>query len=530
MDVREATYEILRAHGLTTIFGNPGSNELTFLDDMPSDFRYLLGLHEGVVLGMADGYAQATGRPAFVNLHAAAGTGNAMGVLTDSANAHTPLVVTAGQQVRSQVGTEVMLANRDAPLLPRPLVKWSAEPLCAADVPRTISQAVHTAGTPPTGPVYVSVPLDDWQTEAGADVAHLTQRTVTSAGALTPGQLDDLTAMLDGATSPVLVLGAAVDAAGANEDAVILAERLQAPVWIAPSPSRCPFPTRHPLFRGALPAAIGAVTRLLAGHDVVLVAGAPVFRYHQYDPGQYLPEGARLVHLTDDPAEAARAPIGLSVVSDVGAALQALARSVRQADRPGPPARPLPGVPGGEQEAPLDPAVVLATVDEVTPENVVYVKESTSTTALVWDHLDLHRPGSYYFPAAGGLGWGMGAAVGVQLAEPDRPVVALIGDGSASYAITALWSAARYRVPVTFVVLVNGNYQALQSFTEHMGVTGAPGIDVPGIDFVSLAAGYGVAGHRADGRDELRQLLTDAVADDGPHLIEVPTRAINPFA
>src|SRR5690606_6443131 len=262
-----------------------------------------------------------------------------------------------------------------------------------------ISQAVHTAGTPPTGPVYVSVPLDDWQTEAGADVAHLTQRTVTSAGALTPGQLDDLTAMLDGATSPVLVLGAAVDAAGANEDAVILAERLQAPVWIAPSPSRCPFPTRHPLFRGALPAAIGAVTRLLAGHDVVLVAGAPVFRYHQYDPGQYLPEGARLVHLTDDPAEAARAPIGLSVVSDVGAALQALARSVRQADRPGPPARPLPGVPGGEQEAPLDPAVVLATVDEVTPENVVYVKESTSTTALVWDHLDLHRPGSYYFPA-----------------------------------------------------------------------------------------------------------------------------------
>lgn len=253
-NIREATYEVLRAHGLTTIFGNPGSNELTFLDDMPADFHYVLGLHEGVVAGMADGYAQASGKPAFVNLHAAAGTGNAMGVLTNSCNSHTPMVITAGQQVRSEIGTEALLSNVDAALLPRPLVKWSGEPLAATDVPRMISQAIHTATTSPAGPVYVSIPLDDWKHEARDGTDHLTLRTVRAAGSLDSEQLRDLVALLDEAQNPVLVLGAGVDAARANDSAVLLADRLRAPVWIAPSASRCPFPTRHPAFRGVLPA------------------------------------------------------------------------------------------------------------------------------------------------------------------------------------------------------------------------------------------------------------------------------------
>lgn len=527
--VREATYAVLRAHGLTTMFGNPGSNELTFLDDLPADFRYVLGLHEGVVMAMADGYAQASGGPAFVNLHAAAGTGNAMGVLTNSWNSHTPLVVTAGQQVRSQVGTEALLSNVDAALLPRPLVKWSAEPLAATDVPRAVSQAVHTATTAPAGPVYLSIPLDDWRQDAGAGTEHLTRRAVTTAGSLDDDALAELAGLLDAAANPVLVLGPGVDAAHANDDAVALAERLRAPVWIAPSAARCPFPTRHPAFRGVLPASIGGITRLLAQHDLVLVAGAPVFRYHQYEPGDYLPDGATLLHLTDDPAEAARAPMGRSVVADVGRAVRALAGAVRVADRPAPTARLLPDPPAGDDVAPLAPATVLRTLSDAAPEDAVFVKESTSTTAIVWDHLDLRHQGSYYFPAAGGLGWGMGAAVGVQLAQPGRRVVAVIGDGSANYAITALWTAAQYRVPVTFVILKNGTYAALRSFTEHMGVTGAPGIDVPGIDFVALAAGYGVRGRAVAGRADLRAALDEAFAGDEPVLLEVPTQAINPF-
>ncbi|WP_434620784.1 thiamine pyrophosphate-binding protein [Arthrobacter sp. A5] len=309
-DVKNATYQLLRRHGLTTIFGNPGSNELPFLAGMPEDFRYILGLHEGVVAAMADGYAQATRRPAFVNLHAAAGSGNAMGALTNAWYAHTPLVITAGQQVRATIGQEVMLSNVDAVSLPRPLVKWSAEPASPRDVVRTLGQAIHTAVLEPSGPVYVSVPYDDWAQETGPEEAHVTSRAVEHAGELSAGQLADVLARLDGSVSPVLVLGPDVDSARGNTDAVTLAERLGAPVWVAPSAPRCPFPTTHDAFRGVLPASVEGTTTLLAGHDLILVIGAPVFRYHQYEPGNYLPDGAELLQITCDPGEAARAPMG----------------------------------------------------------------------------------------------------------------------------------------------------------------------------------------------------------------------------
>lgn len=304
--VGQAGWAVLTAHGIDTVFGNPGSNELPFLAAMPEGTRYVLGLHEGVVVGMADGYAQASGGPALVNLHAASGTGNAMGALTNAVYSHSPLVVTAGQQLRSAVGQEVMLSNVDAATLPRPLVKWSAEPIDARDVPRALSQAVHTALLAPRGPVYLSVPWDDWAASAGPHAAHLPPRRTTSGSALDPAQVTELSAALAGARNPALVLGPQVDADRANADAVALAEALACPVWIAPSASRCPFPTRHPSFRGVLPASVHDVSRRLDGHDVVLVAGAPVFRYHQHVPGDLLPDGTRLLHLTADPAEADR--------------------------------------------------------------------------------------------------------------------------------------------------------------------------------------------------------------------------------
>lgn len=332
--VSEATYEVLRARGLTTVFGNPGSNELPFLSGMPDDFRYILGLHEGAVLSMADGYSLVSGDAVFVNLHAASGSGNAMGALTNSVYSHSPLVVTAGQQVRSTIGQEVMLSNVDAGTLLKPLVKWSSEPTCAEDVPRTINQAIHTALLPAKGPVYVSVPYDDWAHQAPADSADLVHRQVHSAAAISGDQLDSLAEILATATNPALVLGPAVDADHANNHAVQLADTLRAPVWIAPSPSRCPFPTRHPSFRGVLPAGIADLASTLNGHDVVLVIGAPVFRYHQYVPGNYLPDGTRLIQITDDPGEAARAPVGEAYVAPVGATLDALSSLIEPSTRP----------------------------------------------------------------------------------------------------------------------------------------------------------------------------------------------------
>ena len=301
-------------------------------------------------------------------------------------------------------------------------------------------------------------------------------------------------------------------------------------MWIAPSASRCPFPTRHPAFRGVLPASIAGINRAVAGHDLVVVIGAPVFRYHQYEPGDYLPEGTRLLHITCDPGEAARAPMGDAVVADIGQAVRALADAVAPAARPAPEPRDLSSAPDDDGSGRLDPAAVLAAVAQDAPRDAIYVKESTSTTAMVFDHLDLTLPGSYYFPAAGGLGFGLPAAVGVQLAQPGRRVVALVGDGSANYGITALWTAAQHRVPVVFVILNNGTYAALRSFVNHMGVSGTPGIDIPGIDFVALAQGYGVAARRVSDVAQLREALAEALAGDVPTLIEVPTTPTDPLA
>ncbi|MFC0449309.1 benzoylformate decarboxylase [Rhodococcus jostii] len=520
--VSEVTYDLLRARGLTTVFGNPGSNELPFLSGMPDDFRYVLGLHEGAVLSMADGYSLVTGEAAFVNLHAASGSGNAMGALTNSVYSHSPLVVTAGQQVRSTIGQEVMLSNVDAGSLMKPLVKWSSEPACAEDVPRTMSQAIHTALQPGRGPVYVSVPYDDWAAEAPVEAARLLDREVHSAAALSGEQIGDLIAVLEGATNPALVLGPAVDADHANAHAVQLAEKLRAPVWIAPSPSRCPFPTRHPSFRGVLPAGVADLTETLAGHDVIFVVGAPVFRYHQYVPGKYLPDGARLIHITDDPGEATRAAFGEAYVAPIANTLDVLASMVNPSDRePLTPPADFPEV--GSAGSGLDPAHLFALLRGTAPHDAIYVNESTSTGDEFWAQMDLSQQGSYYFPASGGLGFGLPAAVGAQLADPHRQVIGLIGDGSANYGITALWTAAQYKIPVIIVILKNGTYGALRGFSKILNTGETPGLDVPGIDFVRIAEGYGVRGTAVDTAEDFTTAFKSALAAKAPTLIEVQT-------
>jgi benzoylformate decarboxylase len=349
--IREATYELLRRQGMTTVFGNPGSNELPLLDKFPADFRYIEGLHEGAVVGMADGYAQATGRPVFVNLHAAAGTGNAMGALTNAWSSHTPLVITSGQQVRSMMGVEALLTNVDAVTLPRPLVKWSYEPSCAQETPLALSRAIHTAAAPAAGPVYVSLPYDDWAKAAQDNVEHLFERHIEHGGLPTPNALLGLSKRLNEARNPVLVVGPDVDACGANSLAVALAERLCMPVWLAPMAPRCAFPTTHHCFQGLLPASIAGISRLLEQHDLILVVGAPVFRYHEYEPGDFIPAGAQLIAITCDMQEAVRAPVGDAIVADIAATLDALLEQLAQSNRPTPTARRRPE-PAADQPGP----------------------------------------------------------------------------------------------------------------------------------------------------------------------------------
>ncbi|WP_246106826.1 benzoylformate decarboxylase [Pseudonocardia kunmingensis] len=527
--VRAQVHDLLRSWGMTTVFGNPGSNELPFLDRFPADFRYVLGLHEGAVLAMADGYAQATGRAALVNLHAAAGLGNAMGNLANAAQQQTPLVVTTGQQARGMVGLGAMLSEARMTEVARPHVKAAFEPLRARDVPRTLAEAHHLAALPPRGPVLVSLPLDDWAAEVDPhEVEHLGTRRVATGGGVGGGEVEMIAARLAVARSPVLVLGPEADAEPAFSCAVALAERARMPVWIAPSPPRCPFPTTHPHYRGVLPAAVAGVTGALAGHDLVLVVGAPVFRYHVDRPGPYLPPGATLVLVTADPGAAARAPMGDALVADPGAVLARLAEQVvAPADRPAVAPRPLPAAVAVEGP-PFPAEAVFDVLAKALPADAVLVNESTSNTAAFWERVPIRRAGGLLFPAAGGLGFGLPAAVGAALADPDRPVVAVLGDGATQYGVQGLWTAARHDLPITFLVLRNGEYGGLRWFTGPLGVRDVPGLDLPGIDAVTIAAGYGVPGERVEALDQLAAALI--TPRDGPLLLEIPVASGVSFA
>lgn len=526
--VHDVTYDLLRAWGLTTVFGNPGSNELPFLRDFPADFRYVLGLHEGAVLAMADGYAQATGRPALVNLHSAAGLGNAMGNLANARAAHTPLVVTAGQQARAMIGLGSVLAEPAMTRLPEPQVKASLEPARAQDVPRTLSEAFHLATLPPAGPVFVSLPLDDWAQEVDDDeVAFLAARRVVRAGAAPDAVVRDLAARLRAAAAPVLVVGPEADDERAFPLVVELAERLGAGVWTAPTPPRCPFPTRHPLWRGVLPPSIAGVAEHLQGADLVLVLGAPVFRYHANRPGPWLPPGTELVAVSDDPGAAARTAFGDAVVGDVAEIVAQLLGALPDEAPSGTsaPGRRAPAVEPAAEAGALTADQVFALMARVLPADVRLVNESTANTAQFWEHLRLDRPRSLFFPAAGGLGFGLPAAVGVSLAEPGRPVVAVLGDGALQYGVVGLWTAVQLDLPITFVVLRNGGYGALQAFLGQMGLDGAPGLDLPDLDGAAIARGYGMAACSATTGDELAAVLADAAAGRPPRLVEVPVVA-----
>ncbi|MEU0226977.1 benzoylformate decarboxylase [Streptomyces sp. NPDC006284] len=522
--VRRVSHAFLERQGLTTVFGNPGSNELPFLAELPDGFRYVLGLHEGAVVGMADGYAQATGRPVLVNLHAASGSGNAMGALTNAVASRTPLVVVAGQQVRPAIGPEANLASVDAQTLMKPLVGWAAEPACAEDVPRALAQAVFEARLQ-RRPAYLSVPYDDWSAEVDDNARAVLDRRVERASVPDAAQGRRLAERVAAARRPALVLGGDIDAPGLFDDAVRLAERLGCPVWAAPSLFRLPFPNRHPLFRGVLPAGIAPVCEAFEGHDLVLVLGAPVFRYHEYLPGRYLPEGTRLVQVTEDASAAARAPMGEALVADPGAVVGLLLDALGGPGESAGPYRPAPE-PVSARGPGLHPEQVFAALRDGLPADTAYVVESTSTTSAWWRQMDLRRPGSYYFPAAGGLGFGLPGAVGVAMAQPDRPVVGVIGDGSANYGITALWTAAQHGVPLTIVLLRNGTYGALRWFGGLLGVPDAPGLDIPGLDFTRVAEGYGVRARHVGDAGELRAVLAEQPGH--PRLIQVDTALTTP--
>ncbi len=511
--VREVTYQVLRRAGMNVIFGNPGSTELPFLRDMPADFKYVLALHERSAAGMGLGYALGTGKAAFVNLHSIASAGNGLSALVDAFGGHVPLVVTTGQQDRRHVLAEPFLVSRAVETV-KPYVKWAHEPLRAEDVPAAIARGYYLAMQPPMGPVFISIPMDDWTHEC----APVEVRRVTHTVLADPAALDEVVRALDSSRNPALVAGAQIEEDGGWDDVIALAEHLNADVYQQPIPPRLTFPRRHRLFRGGLLPAQQPLADQLAAYDTVVVLGAPIFLYYAYVPGEPIKRGTKLFQITNSPDHAAAALAGTSIVGNVAAAAKYIHEHARARHGKAQEGRIKPPVPKAGH--PITPAYLLSVLNKVMPRDVIVAEECPSSKGDVDQYLELDEPGSFYSVPNGILGFGLPAAVGLQMANPKRRVVCPVGDGSIQYSVQALWTAVQHKAPVIVIVLRNSDYTALKSFCDFTQVgRNVHGMDIPGIDIVKIAEGYGMAAQEVDRPEDLEPALKAAFAKPAPQLI-----------
>lgn len=513
--VKQATIDLLRAFGIRRVFGNPGSTELPFLSDWPDDIDYVLALQEASAVGMADGYAQATRNAGFVNLHSAAGVGNALGNIYTAHRNQTPLVITAGQQARSILPLQAFLYAERASEFPRPYVKYSVEPARPEDVPAAIARAYYTALQPPCGPTFVSIPIDDW-THATAPVE---ARKVSREIGPDPEAMKALVAALGSARHPALVVGPGVDRAGAVDLMVRVAEKAKASVWVSPFSARCSFPERHPQFAGFLHASPAQLSDALREHDLVVVVGAPVFTFHVEGHAAIFDGGATIFQITDDPDAAAVTPVGTSIVATMKPALTMLLDLLPESKRAAPKGRTLPPAPQAADPLPVE--FLLHSLSQAMPDGASLVEEVPSHRPAMQKFMPMRGQDSFYTMASGGLGYSLPAAVGMALGKPKSRTVCLIGDGSAMYSIQALWTAAQRKLPLTVVVINNSGYGAMRSFSQVMQVRNVPGLELPGIDFVRLAEGMGCHAVRVSKAAELAEALKRGMAYDGTSLVEV---------
>ncbi|HEV7224774.1 MAG TPA: thiamine pyrophosphate-binding protein [Pirellulales bacterium] len=547
----QAFLNMLAEAGVRYLFGNPGTTELPLMDALVDDRRiqYILGLQEVPVMAMADGYAQASRSPGVVNLHISCGLGNAMGMLYNAYRAGTPLVVTAGQQDRRLKFEEPILYS-DMVQVARPWTKWAAEIDRVEDLPSALRRAMQTALMPPTGPVFLSLPIDLQSEIAELDTtpAHkLDPRVRPPAAALRRAA-----EVLAQARNPAILAGSRVVEADAVPQLVAVAERLGAAVLTESGTThgRLGFPADHPLYAQALPLWSPEVRERLAEFDVLLAVGMDLLRLYVYfEPSRAIPEQIRIIHLDQDPWQLGKNyPLEVGLVGDPQAGLSELAVLLDEALSPdaAAAARSRGEARGaehkktrdelwrraeGERDArPLTPLGLMSSLARVLPDNVAVIEEAVTTTNTYFERLGALKNTSGYFAHRGwALGWGLGCALGVKLAWPERPVLAMLGEGAAMYGIQGLWSAAKYRLPVTFVVPNNAQYQILKIGARQLALPAAQSgryeaLDLvgPEIDLVGLARSLGVEACRITEPDELAERVAESLAGDVPRLFDVP--------
>ncbi|WP_367108755.1 benzoylformate decarboxylase [uncultured Psychrobacter sp.] len=514
--VHDVVYDLMRKLGMTKVFGNPGSTELNFLTNFPEDFEYVLALQEASAVAMADGYAQATGNAAFINLHSAAGVGNGLGNVFTAYRNHTPLVITAGQQARSILELDPYLAAMDAAEFPKPYVKWSIEPASAEEVPRAIAKAYEIAMQHPRGPTFVSIPSDDWDKPAVMPA----YSKVIGGSIPSPDAMDQLVQSIKDSQNFALVVGSDIDRQGAFNLAVDLAECLQAPVYEAPNSSRASFPEDHLLFAGFLPALPDKLSDKLADYDVVLVIGAPVFTIHIEGDMPLYDSDTKLYQITADPMYAASASNTTTLIGTITESITALLEKLPKSDL-NPVTEPMrPAAPEVEAVTPISINYALKVLSEERTKDSIITEEAPSHRPAIQRYLPITQPNGFYTMASGGLGYSLPASVGVALAT-DKRVICVIGDGSSMYSIQAIWTAVRHNLPITIVVLNNFGYGAMRDFSKILGSQAVPGLDIKGIDYVQLAQSMGADGVRIDNHEKLAEAYQTAMTKEGCYLIDV---------
>ncbi|MEA2772435.1 MAG: benzoylformate decarboxylase, partial [Acetobacteraceae bacterium] len=486
MPGKTALLELLKQEGVRIMFGNPGTTELPLMDALAAEheLRYILALQEAPAMGMADGYAQASGQCAVVNLHAAPGLGNAMGMLYDAQKAGSPILVTAGQHEQRFNFTEPLLWA-DLPTIARPFVKWSEEVRRLADLPRAIHRAVKTALAPPTGPVFLSLPGDILTDSADLDLGAPSRVATGIRG--DSSAIGRAAAIIAKARSPVIVAGDAVPQGNALLELVALAEAMGAPVYDEGMASRAMFPSSHPLYRGALVRLPEAINGVLAQHDLLVSIGGDLFTLSLPGEIESIPEGYPVVHLDTDPWELAKNyPEQVSILGEPKVTLLELTAAVLKARSTAETEAAVKRLAHAKAEGlaslrklhamadavserhPIHPLALMQTIGRLLPDDAVVIDETVSSGTGLRRFLKSDDAQSFYGLRGGGIGWGLPAAIGVKLALPDRPVVALIGDGSAMYTIQGLWTAANQNLRMVFVIINNYSYRILKQRTNAM--------------------------------------------------------------
>jgi benzoylformate decarboxylase len=547
MSGKRAFLELLKQEGVEILFGNPGTTELPLMDALAveNELRYVLALQEASVIGMADGYAQASGKLAVVNLHVTPGLGNAMGMLYDAQKAGSPILVTAGQHDQDFNTTEPILWA-DLPPIARPLVKWSAEVHRLADLPRLLHRAAKTALAPPTGPVFLALPGDILKAEGEIDLLAPTRIAAQLRG--DPVAVKQAATILAEAKRPLIVAGDAVARSKAHAELIELAELIGAPVYSELVPSTASFPASHPLFRGAMTRMQGPVRKILEQYDVLFSVGGDLFTLSLPSDIEPMPAGLTLIHLDTDPWELGKNyPPQVAILGDPKTTLPDITEALRKAMSSGARGAARERLDAAkaatltEREAlkakaremarqtPVQPLSLLNAIGEMLPEDAVVIDETISSGAGIRSLIRSDDPQSFYGLRGGGIGWGLPAALGVKLALPDRPVLALVGDGSAMYTCQALWTAAHERIAAVFVILNNSSYRILkQRLVAQRGLAAQAdrfvGMELtdPVIDYVNLARSLGVAAERATSVHDATDLIAKGLKSDAPLLIEVP--------